>query len=176
MDDDAPSTGDYVGYAYDYWNRLITEERHISTNTHTVSCEYDAASRLTRLTYSDNMQALYSYDDLNRTTEIKRYVGGVTDEILLDNIQCNTESLLTQFDYVKREKATYYRFIWLIPPLTPLLTSSLIFKFMLEQCYLLIQCRYLLVQFLVQCVHSEENHIQEEYSQSKDSIGPGFNI
>ena len=99
MDDDAPNTGDYTEYSYDSWNRLVTETRHISQNTYPVSCEYDAASRLTKLTYPDDMQILYSYDDLNRTTEIKRYVDGVNDEILMDNIQYDTESLLTQFDY-----------------------------------------------------------------------------
>jgi hypothetical protein len=30
------------------------------------------------------MQVLYSYDDLNRMTEIKRYVDGTNDEILMD--------------------------------------------------------------------------------------------
>ena len=40
----------------------------------------------------------YSYDDLSRMTEIKRYVDGSNDEILMDNIQYDTESLLTQFD------------------------------------------------------------------------------
>jgi len=107
MDDDAPSTGDYVEYAYDYWNRLITEERHISTQTYTVCYEYDAANRLTKLTYPDTMQILYSYDDLNRMTEIKSYVDGVIDETLLDNVHYNTEGLLTQFDYGNDLKATF---------------------------------------------------------------------
>ncbi len=107
MDDDAPNTGDYVEYTYDYWNRLITEERHISTDTYTVSYQYDEASRPTKLTYPDTTQILYSYDDLNRMTEIKRYVDGINDEILLDNIQYNTESLLTQFDYGNDLRATF---------------------------------------------------------------------
>jgi YD repeat-containing protein len=34
---------------------------------------------------------------LNRTTEISRYRDGITNEILLDHIQYNTESQLTQF-------------------------------------------------------------------------------
>ena len=99
MEDDAPNTGDYVEYIYDIWNRLTTETRHISTNTYTVSYERDVADRLTKLTYPDSMQILYSYDDLNRMIEIKRYVDGSNDEILMDNVQYDTESLLTQFDY-----------------------------------------------------------------------------
>jgi len=107
MDDDAPDTGDYVEYAYDYWNRLIIETRHISTDTYAISYQYDEASRLTKLTYPDAMQILYSYDDLGRTTEIKRYVDGSNDEILLDNVQYNTESLLIQFDYGNDLQATF---------------------------------------------------------------------
>jgi RHS repeat-associated protein len=99
MEDDAPNTGDYVEYSYDTWDRLTTETRHISTSTYTVSYERDVADRLTKLTYTDNMQILYSYDDLNRITEIKRYIDGVNDEIIMDNVNYDTESLLTQFDY-----------------------------------------------------------------------------
>ncbi len=43
MDDDAPNTGDYVEYTYYYWKRLVAETRHISTDTYTVSYEYDGA-------------------------------------------------------------------------------------------------------------------------------------
>ena len=107
MDDDAPNTGDYGEYTYDHWNRLITEKRHISTSTYTVSYEYDTANRLTKLVYPDTMQILYSYDDLNRITEIKRYIDGVNDEVLLDNTQYDTESLLTQFDYGNNLQATF---------------------------------------------------------------------
>jgi RHS repeat-associated protein len=99
MEDDAPNTGDYIEYNYDYWNRLTSKTRHISQDTYTVSYQYNGANRLTKLTYPDNMQILYSYDDLNRITEIKRYVNGINDEILMDNVQYNTESFLTQFDY-----------------------------------------------------------------------------
>ncbi len=107
MEDDAPNTDDDVEYTYDKWNRLLTETRSISTSTYTISHEYDVANRLTKLTYPDNMQILYSYDDLNRTTEIKRYVDGSNDEILLDNVQYDTESLLTQFDYGNDLRATF---------------------------------------------------------------------
>jgi YD repeat-containing protein len=96
-----------VEYAYDHWNRLTTETRHISTNTYIVSYQYDAASRMTTLTYPDNMQIVYSYDDLDRVTEIKRYVDGSNDEILMDNTQYNTENLLTQFDYGNDLRATF---------------------------------------------------------------------
>ncbi|KYK30358.1 MAG: hypothetical protein AYK19_18425 [Theionarchaea archaeon DG-70-1] len=99
MDDNSPNVGDYVEYMYDHWNCLTTETRHISQNTYTVSYQYDTADRLIQLTYPDNMQILYSYDDLNRMTEVKRYVDGANDEILLDNVQYTVESLLTQFDY-----------------------------------------------------------------------------
>ena len=107
MEDNAPNTGDYVEYVYDCWNRLITETRHISQNTYSVSYQYDVASRLTGLTYPDNMLILYSYDDMNRIAEIKRYVDGSNDEILMDNVQYNTESLLTQFDYGNDLRATF---------------------------------------------------------------------
>lgn len=99
MDDNAVNSGDYVEYSYDCWNRLITETRHISQSTYIVSYQYDVANRLANLTYPDNMQILYFYDDLNRMTEIKRYVDGVHDEVLMDNVQYNAESLLNQFDY-----------------------------------------------------------------------------
>jgi YD repeat-containing protein len=36
MEDDVPSTGDYVEYIYDHWNRPTTETRHISTLVHQV--------------------------------------------------------------------------------------------------------------------------------------------
>jgi RHS repeat-associated protein len=107
MEDDAPNTGDYVEYSYDHWNRPATETRHISTSTYEVSYQYDAANRLTTLTYPDDMDILYSYDDLNRTTEIKRYVDGSNDEILMDNTQYNTDNLLTQFDYGNGLQATF---------------------------------------------------------------------
>jgi RHS repeat-associated protein len=107
MEDDAPNANDYVEYTYDYWNRLTAETRHITTSTYTVSYQYDIASRLTTLTYPDDMEILYAYDDLNRTTEIKRYVDGSNDEILLDNTQYDTESLLTQFDYGNDLQATF---------------------------------------------------------------------
>jgi RHS repeat-associated protein len=99
MDDDTPNANDYVEYTYDYWNRLTSETRHITTSTYTVSYQYDVATRLTKLTYPDSMQILYSYDDLNRTTEIKRYVDGLNDEVLLDQVQYDVDNLITQFDY-----------------------------------------------------------------------------
>jgi RHS repeat-associated protein len=107
MDDNAPNTGDYVEYTYDNWNRQIAKARHISTSTYTISYQYDTANRLTSLTYPDSMQILYSYDDLDRTTEIKRYIDGINDEILMDNVQYDTESLLTLFDYGNDLRATF---------------------------------------------------------------------
>ena len=107
MEDDAPGTGDYAEYTYDNWNRIITETRHISTDSLTVSYEYDTGGRLIELTYPDDMQILYTYDDLNRMTDIKRYIDGVNDEILMDNTQYDTESLLTQFDYGNGLQATF---------------------------------------------------------------------
>jgi RHS repeat-associated protein len=107
MDDDAPGTGDHVAYTYDTWNRLVTETRHISQDSYAVSYQYDVANRVTKLTYPDSMQILYTYDDLNRITEIKRYVDGQNDEILLDDPQYDVENLLTQFDYGNGIRATY---------------------------------------------------------------------
>jgi RHS repeat-associated protein len=107
MDDDAPSANDYVAYNYDTWNRLLTETRHISQDSHAVSYQYDVANRATKLTYPDSMQILYSYDDLNRITDIKRYVDGQNDEILFDDPQYDVENLLTQFDYGNGIRATY---------------------------------------------------------------------
>jgi RHS repeat-associated protein len=107
MDDNAPNTNDYVEYTYDYWNRLTAETRHITTSTYTVSYQYDEANRLIRLTYPDSMEILYSYDDLNRTTEIKRYVDGLNDEILMDHVLYDVDNLLTQFDYGNDLQATF---------------------------------------------------------------------
>ncbi|MBU7027823.1 MAG: hypothetical protein HXS48_12880, partial [Theionarchaea archaeon] len=107
MEDDAPNSGDYIEYTYDYWNRLTMKTRHISTSTYTVSYQYDTANRLTQLTYPDGMQILYSYDDLNRITEIKRYVDGSNDEILMDSVQYNAENQLIQFDYGNDLQATF---------------------------------------------------------------------
>jgi RHS repeat-associated protein len=58
-------------------------------------------------TYPGNMQILYFYDDLDRMTEIKRYVDGSNDEVLMDNVQYNPENLLTQFDYGNDLRATF---------------------------------------------------------------------
>jgi RHS repeat-associated protein len=99
MEDSAPDSGDFVEYEFDEWNRLISETRHISQSVYTTSYQYDVGSRLTGLTYPDSMQVLYSYDDLNRVTEVKRYVDGSNDEILMNNAQYNTEGQVTQFDY-----------------------------------------------------------------------------
>jgi RHS repeat-associated protein len=44
---------------------------------------------------------------LNRTTEIKRYVDGINDEVLLDHIQYDVDNLLTQFDYGNDLQATF---------------------------------------------------------------------
>jgi RHS repeat-associated protein len=107
MNDNAPDTGDYAEYQYDCWNRLTSETRHISQSSYTTSYQYDVANRITGLTYPDTMQILYSYDDLNRVTEIKRYIDGSNDEILLDNAQYDAESLLTQFDYGNGLQATF---------------------------------------------------------------------
>jgi RHS repeat-associated protein len=107
MDDDAPNANDYVEYTYDYWNRLTAEKRHISTSMYEVAYQYDVTSRLTKLTYPDSMDILYSYDDLNRTTEIKRYVDGLNDEILLDQVQYDVDNLITQFDYGNDLQATF---------------------------------------------------------------------
>jgi len=109
MVDNAPNQGDYVEYYYDPWNRLSTETRHISLEAYTVSYQYDEASRLTHLSYPNNMQILYYYDDLNRITEIKRYIDGINDEILMDNVQYNAKSLITQFDY-GNELQTFFSF------------------------------------------------------------------
>jgi RHS repeat-associated protein len=106
MDDNTPNQGDYVEYGYDTWNRLITETRY-SENMYRVSYQYDAANRLTVLTYPDNMQILYFYDDLNRIIEIKRYIDGSNDEILMDNVHYNTESLLTQYDCGNNVRTTF---------------------------------------------------------------------
>jgi len=107
MDDDSPNAGDYVEYTYDKWNRLITKTRHISESTYTVSYQYNAVDRVIQLTYPDNMQILYSYDDLNRMTEIKRYVDGSNDETILNNVQYDTEDLVTQFDYGNNLQASF---------------------------------------------------------------------
>jgi RHS repeat-associated protein len=107
MEDDAPNAKDYVEYTYDYWNRLTSETRHITTSAYTVSYQYDEANRLTKLTYPDSMQILYSYDDLNRTKEIKRYVDGSNDEVLLDQVQYDVDNLITQFDYGNDLQATF---------------------------------------------------------------------
>jgi RHS repeat-associated protein len=99
MDDDALNAGDYAEYTYDEWNRLTSKTRHISYDAYTVSYQYDAANRLIELTYPDSTQILYTYDDLNRMTQIRRYVDGVNDEMLMDSAQYTTENLLTQFVY-----------------------------------------------------------------------------
>ncbi len=107
MNDNAPQAGDYAEYSYDSWNRLTSETRHISQSSYTVSYQYDVANRLTALTYPDGMEILYSYDDLGRTTEIKRYVDGSNDELLMSNLQYTVESLLTQVDYGNGLKAFF---------------------------------------------------------------------
>jgi RHS repeat-associated protein len=107
MNDNAPNQGDYVECHYDHWNRLAAETRHISSEVYTNYYQYDTASRLTMLTYPDSTKILYTYDDLNRTTEIKQYIDGVTDEILLDNIQYNTEDQVTRFYYGNGLQATF---------------------------------------------------------------------
>jgi RHS repeat-associated protein len=99
MEDNAPDTGDYAEYSYDSWNRLISKTRHISVDSYTTSYGYDVISRLTELTYPNGMEILYSYDDFNRITEVRRFVDGSNDEILMDNVQYDVENLITQFDY-----------------------------------------------------------------------------
>ncbi|MBU7047231.1 MAG: RHS repeat protein [Theionarchaea archaeon] len=107
MNDNAPNADDYVEYSYDYWNRLISESRHISQDTYTITYEYDVTSRLTKLTYPDDMQILYLYDDLGRTAEVKCYTDGVHDEILMDNIQYTADSFLIQADYGNHLRAIF---------------------------------------------------------------------
>ena len=97
MEDDSPNAGDFTEYGHDPWNRLISQTRHISTTAHTISYEYDPANRLTALTYPDNMQILYTYDDLNRITGIIRHVDGQNDELLLDSVHYDMKNTLTQF-------------------------------------------------------------------------------
>ena len=47
MNDDAPQEGDYAEYTNDYWNRVITETKHISQTAYTISYQYDVANRVT---------------------------------------------------------------------------------------------------------------------------------
>jgi RHS repeat-associated protein len=107
MDDNAPNISDYVEYSYDCWNRLVSKTRHISQETYTISFQFDENNNLIKLIYPDNMQILYSYDDLGRTIEIKRYVDGSNDEILMDSAVYDTEDLITQFDYGNGLRATF---------------------------------------------------------------------
>ncbi|MGC1119963.1 MAG: RHS repeat-associated core domain-containing protein, partial [Candidatus Methanofastidiosia archaeon] len=107
MEDDAPDTGDYAEYTYDKWNRLTSETRYISQDAFTVTYQVNVVDRLTKITYPDGMQILYSYDDLDRITEIKRYVDGSNDEILMDDVQYDVDSMLTQFDYGNDLQATF---------------------------------------------------------------------
>ena len=99
MEDNILEEGDYTAYNCDGWNRLTTETRHISQDRYTVLYQYDETNKLTDLTYPDGMHVLYLYDDVNRLTKIKKCIDSAPDKTLLDNIQYNTESLLTQFDY-----------------------------------------------------------------------------
>lgn len=99
MDDNAPNTGDYAQYTYDTWNRVMTETRYTAQNVYTTQYGYDNMSRLTDITYPDDTHIVYSYDDLNRITQVKQYIDGIHDEILQDNIQYNNKGLLTQFHY-----------------------------------------------------------------------------
>jgi uncharacterized protein RhaS with RHS repeats len=107
MEDNILDEGDYTEYSYDKWNRLTTETRHMLQDTYTVSYQYDVTNKLTDLTYPDGMHVLYLYDDLNRLTEIKQHVDDVPDETLLDNIQYDTESMVSHFDYGNDLKATF---------------------------------------------------------------------
>jgi RHS repeat-associated protein len=107
MVDNTSNTGDYIEYTYDSWDRLETETRYISQDSFTGSYQYDVASRLTRLTYPDDMEILYFYDDLNRMTEINRYIDGIHDEVLMSNAQYDAENVLTQVYYGNGLRATY---------------------------------------------------------------------
>jgi RHS repeat-associated protein len=97
--DNSPTPGDYIEYEYDTWNRVVKETKHISSQTYTVEAEYNTASQITKLTYPDSMQILYTYTDLGGIAEIKRYIDGVNDEILMHNTQHSIKGLLTQFEY-----------------------------------------------------------------------------
>ncbi|MBU7038791.1 MAG: hypothetical protein HXS52_12740 [Theionarchaea archaeon] len=97
--DNCPNPGDHTEYKYDAWNRVVEETRHISSQEYTIMAEYSVISQLEKLTYPDGMQILYSYDDLGELTEIRRYVDGINDEVLIHNALYNSKGFLTQFQY-----------------------------------------------------------------------------
>ena len=99
MQDNSPYTGDHTDYSYDQWDRLTSETRYILEDSFSLSFEYDIANRLTALVYPDDTRIVYLYDDLGRMIEVKRFVDGQNDEILMDEIRYDEENLLSQFNY-----------------------------------------------------------------------------
>ncbi len=57
-------------YSYDARNRLLSEAKTIGGAQYTTSFNYDAESRLTRLTYPDGYQLNYQYDGLDRVSSL----------------------------------------------------------------------------------------------------------
>jgi YD repeat-containing protein len=87
---------------YDTRNRCISESKSIDNHTYTVTYEYDAASRVTSMTYPDQTALLYQYDALNRLTDIPGYAHfSYTDTSLLSLITYDN-GVTTTFDYDAR--------------------------------------------------------------------------
>jgi RHS repeat-associated protein len=107
MVDNALSVNDSVDYEYDIWNRLVRESRYLSGQEYTVEYHYDEGNRISGLLYPDGTEILYEYDDFSRIIQVTQYIDGVQDEVIMNNVQYDTEGLLTQTEYGNGLTGTY---------------------------------------------------------------------
>jgi len=88
---------------YDTRNRCISESKSID-NHYTVTYEYDAASRVTSMTYPDQTTLLYEYDPLNRLTHIPGYAHFSYTPSSLLSLVTYDNGVTTTFDYDARRR------------------------------------------------------------------------
>lgn len=84
-----------IAFSYDEEGRLVREGRRIEDTTYAISCAYDAAGRMTRLTYPDGMRLDYGYDPV--TQALDRITDADTGEVWLADVEMSAFGVAERF-------------------------------------------------------------------------------
>ncbi len=87
-----------VDYGYDARGNLVSETRTIGANQYIMTYDYNAADRLTRMTYPSGLSVDYALDAAGRIASVEHTVGTVT-ATLANNIQYSPFGPVTSFNF-----------------------------------------------------------------------------
>ena len=83
-----------TSYGYDAFGNIATQSKTELGQTYSTSYAYDAADRITGITYPDGRTVTYTRDSIGRTTGINATVNG-TDTPIASNLHYRADGLLT---------------------------------------------------------------------------------